>query len=91
MKATSLCILAASAALAFVPGVALASQPTMGNWDPAVGRQATKALNLLEAKGYGDFQNFRSHGTDFTATVKQDNRTLTLLIDPDSRTITTEN
>jgi hypothetical protein len=91
MKTTALAIPAALAALALSTGVAFASQPSTGSWDPAVGRQATRALNLLEAKGYGDFRNFQSRGSDFTASVKEQNRIVTLLIDPDAGNITAEN
>jgi len=74
--------LAAMAAAGLSAGMALASQPRAGSWDPALGSQATRALNLLEAKGYGDFRNFQARGQDFTATVTQHDRAVTLLIDP---------
>jgi len=74
--------LAAMAAAGLSAGVAFASQPSVGSWDPAVGSRATKALNLLEAKGYGDFSNFQAKGQDFTATVTQHDRAVTLLVDP---------
>jgi hypothetical protein len=87
----TLTILTAFAALGLSASAASASQPSMGSWDPAVGRQATGALNLLEAKGYGAFRHFQAQGADFTATVKQQNRTVTLLIDPGAGTIQAEN
>lgn len=48
----------------------------------------TDALNLLEAKGYGDFSGFRQDGKNFAATVSQDGRRFTVVIDPDSNRIT---
>lgn len=48
----------------------------------------TDALNLLEAKGYGDFSDFRQDGKNFAATVSQGGRRFTVVIDPDSNRIT---
>ena len=54
---------------------------------PAEARM-TDALNLLEAKGYGDFSGFRPEGKNFAATVSQDGKSFTVIIDPDSGRIT---
>jgi hypothetical protein len=55
---------------------------------PGAEQRITYALNLLEAKGYGDFSDFRQDGKNFTATVSQDGKRFTVMIDPDSRRIT---
>ena len=44
----------------------------------------THALNLLEAKGYGDFHDFKSDGKNFDATVTRDGKQVTVTVDPDS-------
>ena len=44
----------------------------------------THALNLLEAKGYGDFHDFKSDGKNFDATVTRDRKQVTVTVDPDS-------
>lgn len=54
---------------------------------PSVERM-TQALNLLEAKGYGDFRDFTADGKDFTASVNDNGRHVTVLVDPDAGTIT---
>ena len=45
---------------------------------------ATDALNLLESKGYGDFDNFRRDGRMYAATVTRDGKTMHLTIDPEA-------
>ena len=45
---------------------------------------ATDALNLLESKGYGDFDNFHRDGRMYAATVTRDGKTMHLTIDPES-------
>ncbi len=52
------------------------------------GDRMTHALNLLEAKGYGDFSNFRSSGKDFTATVKRNGHPIGVIVNPDTNQIT---
>jgi len=49
----------------------------------------TQALNLLEAKGYGGFTNFRPAGNDFTATVTREGRTMNVQVNPQSGQVTT--
>ncbi|HEX6960027.1 MAG TPA: hypothetical protein VF194_18745 [Ferrovibrio sp.] len=51
--------------------------------------RATRALNLLMAGGYTDFQNFHQQGDDFAATVVQNGKTQTVLVDPDNGKIET--
>ena len=48
----------------------------------------THALNLLEAKGYGDFRDFKQDGTNFAATVTQNGQSFGVVIDPDNNQIT---
>jgi hypothetical protein len=50
----------------------------------------TKALNLLEAKGYGSFANFKSDGKDYAATVTEAGHNMTVRVDPDNGQITTQ-
>jgi hypothetical protein len=51
-------------------------------------RRMTHALNLLEAGGYGAFHDFRSDGKNFAASVTQQGRAFTVVIDPDSGQLT---
>ena len=44
----------------------------------------TRALNLLEAQGYGSFTDFAPAGKDFTAKVTQNGHVSTMRIDPES-------
>ena len=53
-------------------------------------QRMTSALNLLEAKGYGSFNNFKRDGKDFTATVMKNGQSQTLRIDPDSGQVTNQ-
>jgi hypothetical protein len=52
------------------------------------GDRMTRALNLLEANGYGDFSNFQQSGNDFTARVTRNGKPFTLLVNPDTNQIT---
>jgi hypothetical protein len=83
--------LLAGAFLVASAGLALAAgQP--GSTAPAASRPAgdrmTAALNLLEAKGYGDFSNFKADGGNFAASVKQNGQSFGVVINPDSGQIT---
>lgn len=62
-------------------------QARVGDFSPQAVRY-TQALNLLEAKGYTGFTNFRRAGSDFMASVTQNGRARTLMIDPDHGIIT---
>ena len=77
----------AAALLGLAPAASFAATTPIGSWEPAVGRAATRALNLLEAKGYADFRNFAVDGNDFTATVTRRDHPETLIVDPDGGTI----
>ncbi|HZB93808.1 MAG TPA: hypothetical protein VE397_20335 [Stellaceae bacterium] len=54
----------------------------------AEGNRMTSALNLLEAKGYGDFSHFKQDGGNFTATVNQRGQQFNVVIDPGSGQVT---
>lgn len=76
---------AASFALVIGTGAAMAAAPDAANhynWNPAQGKRATQALNLLEAKGYGDFKDFKADGNTFEAKVQQQGKTMTVVVDP---------
>lgn len=45
---------------------------------------ATDALNLLESRGYGDFDNFHRDGRMYAATVTRNGKTMHLTIDPEA-------
>jgi hypothetical protein len=47
-------------------------------------QRITRALNALEANGYGNFTNFQPSGNGFTATVNKDGRQMNVMVDPDS-------
>lgn len=46
--------------------------------------RGTKALNLLEASGYAQIEQFRPDGKNFDATVKQGGKEVQVTVDPDS-------
>jgi hypothetical protein len=50
----------------------------------------TKALNLLEAKGYASFSNFKPDGKDYSATVAKNGHNMTVMVDPVSGRVTTQ-
>lgn len=72
------------------PAFAAVSQPATGSGHAIrmAGDQMTAALNLLEAKGYADFSNFRANGGFFTAKVAQNGRRFSVRINPQAQTIT---
>jgi hypothetical protein len=51
------------------------------------GSRATRALNLLEDRGDGQFSNFAAAGPYFTADVIKNGRTMPVLIKPDLQQI----
>lgn len=86
MSQTSPKLLSALAAVLFA-GLS-ASAIAAPRFDPQEGARATDALNLLEAKGDGDFSNFKPAGADFSADVVQNGKTVHVTIDPVAGTIT---
>ena len=50
----------------------------------------TKALNLLEAKGYTYFSNFKPDGRDYSATVAKNGHNMTVLVDPAKGQVTAQ-
>ena len=91
-------VLAASAGMAFAANAPAAAQPpAAAHHTPmvarpaqsnAVGDRMTAALNLLEAKGYGGFSDFKPSGKDFAATANENGRHFTVTVDPDSGQVT---
>jgi hypothetical protein len=53
-------------------------------------QRMTSALNLLEAKGYASFKDFKTDGANFSATVTKNGHNQTVVVDPVSGTITTQ-
>jgi hypothetical protein len=51
------------------------------------GQRATRALNLLENRGDGQYSDFRASGADFTADVSKDGKLMPVLIRPDLQQI----
>jgi hypothetical protein len=82
--------LAVSAAFfcAATGGVALAASETAAVPAADTAQRMTRALNLLEAKGYGAFSNFAPDGKNFTATVTEGSRHFSVIVDPDSDQVT---
>jgi len=64
---------------------AIARQHATGVTESA--NRETEALNLLGANGYPDFKNFHRDGKNFEATVTQNGKTRTVMVDPDARTV----
>lgn len=98
-------IVFALAALLLGPSVAFAASPAMSTStsahhaksmamktksSPPSPQRMTKALNLLEAKGYGGFTNFKADGSDFTASVMRNGRDETVRVDPDTGKVMTQ-
>jgi hypothetical protein len=52
--------------------------------------RATTALNLLVDNGYRDFSTFHSMGRDFAITASQGGRTVTVVVNPDTKTVRTQ-
>ena len=55
-----------------------------------VANRETKALNLLEAKGYASFSNFKPAGKDYSAIVAKNGHNMTVMVDPASGRVTTQ-
>jgi hypothetical protein len=79
-------------ALVLAAGLAL---PVLAQADPgmpatgdATSHRMTAALNDLEAQGYGAFSNFHPAGAGYAATVDQDGRQFTVMVNPDSGQVT---
>jgi hypothetical protein len=96
-------VLAASAGMAFAANAPAAAQPPAAataspaphvgdharpTQSKAAGDRMTAALNLLEAKGYGGFSDFKPSGKDFAATVNENGQHFTVTVDPDSGQVT---
>ena len=52
--------------------------------DKPLAARMTRALNILEADGYGSFTNFHADGKNFAATVTGQGKPLSVFVDPDS-------
>lgn len=61
-----------------------------GERSPASAARATTALNVLEDHGYRDFSSFRPTGRDFEITANQNGKTVTVVVNPDSKTVRTQ-
>ncbi len=71
------------------PAAAGQAAPMSGdNPGNSEGRNATAALNLLEARGYANFSNFTADGINFRATVINGGRASQVLIDPRTGEVT---
>lgn len=55
--------------------------------DKPLAERMTHALNILEANGYGDFSNFRANGKNFAATVTEQGKPMSLVVDPNSNQV----
>ncbi len=85
MNDRSLTIALAAALVAGSGGLAFASQTGAqpgSDWHHQ-GLRATRALNLLEDRGDGQFSHFAASGSDFTAEVTKDGKAMPVLIKPD--------
>jgi len=91
MASLSALALAASTTAALAAGMpspgSTSAQDAAAQQDRQQEARMTHALNLLEAKGYGDFSNFRADGKNFDATVTQNGKAVNVVIDPDANQI----
>ena len=69
---------------------AASSHSVRGADNGPAAQRMTHALNLLEAKGYGDFHNFRPDGKNFAATVTRAGKQASVQVDPDTDQITVQ-
>lgn len=77
----TLCATLALGAVAFAaPGIAMPEHHRAN--------RETRALNLLEAKGYGDFSGFHRDGQNFAAMVLSQNKPVRVIVNPDAGTVT---
>lgn len=60
-------------------------EPRAGEHD-----RSTTALNLLVVNGYRDFSTFRAVGQEFEVTANQDGKTVTVMVNPDTKTVRPE-
>ena len=51
-------------------------------------RRETRALNLIEAKGFGDFRDFHADGKNFQAQVTSASKSFNVVVDPDTGQVT---
>lgn len=51
---------------------------------------ATTALNILEANGYRDLSTFHPMGHNFAITANQNGKTVTVVVDPATKSVRTE-
>ena len=65
---------------------------TPGREDSRREARMTHALNLLEAKGYADFHDFKPDGKNFDATVTRadKHKQMSVKIDPDNDQVTVQ-
>jgi hypothetical protein len=52
--------------------------------------RATTALNLLEQKGYRDFSSFHRAGRDYEISANQNGKSVTVLVNPDTKSVKTQ-
>ena len=83
---------AASDAPANAPAPSVAAQPrgVRGADNSPTAERMTHALNLLEAKGYGDFHEFKSDGKNFDVTVTRAGKQVGVEVNPDTDQITVQ-
>ena len=79
---------AMSAAAHAAPHTAVAAHRYSDN--TREGRRETRALNLIEAKGYGDYTDFHAAGKNFTAQVDSHGKRFTVVANPDTGRVTAQ-
>jgi len=52
--------------------------------------RATTALNLLEEKGYRDFSSFHRAGRDYEINANRNGKSVTVLVNPDTKSVKTQ-
>ncbi|HKX08668.1 MAG TPA: hypothetical protein VJN67_10765 [Stellaceae bacterium] len=51
--------------------------------------RATTALNVLEDKGYRDFSSLRPDGRDYEITAQKSGKSVTVVVNPDTKSVQT--
>lgn len=78
----------AGPAVAATPPAAKAALAQLRSDNTPPARRETRALNLIEAKGFGDYSDFHAVGKNFSAQVMAHGQKLRVIANPDTGQVT---